>query len=60
MIAATIPTWSNTTTVVVTQSFEPWTDEWFAWCDARYRSFDPNTGTFLGYDGRRHFCVYRG
>ena len=23
---------------------------------ARYRSFDPASGTFLGYDGRRHVC----
>ena len=22
----------------------------------RYRSFDPASGTFLGYDGRRHVC----
>lgn len=23
---------------------------------ARYRSFDPASGTFLGHDGRRHIC----
>lgn len=23
---------------------------------ARYRSFDPTSGTFLGHDGRRHIC----
>ena len=23
---------------------------------ARYRSFDPASGTFLGHDGRRHVC----
>nr|WP_244521923.1 BA14K family protein [Bradyrhizobium embrapense] len=23
---------------------------------ARYRSFDPASGTFLGRDGRRHSC----
>lgn len=27
-----------------------------AYCMQRYRSYDPNTGTFLGKDGRRHPC----
>lgn len=22
----------------------------------RYRSYNPSTGTYLGYDGRRHYC----
>ncbi len=35
---------------------EPWTREWFRSCRARYRSFDPDSGTYKGYDGRRHFC----
>lgn len=34
----------------------PWTPEWYAYCDARYRSFDPATGYFLGYDRQYHFC----
>jgi BA14K-like protein len=25
-------------------------------CAERYRSYDPSSGTFLGYDGRRHEC----
>jgi hypothetical protein len=25
-------------------------------CARRYRSYDPGSGTFLGYDGRRHSC----
>ena len=25
-------------------------------CAQRYRSYDPESGTFLGYDGRRHRC----
>jgi hypothetical protein len=29
---------------------------WIAYCFSRYRSFDPYTGTYLGYDGRRHYC----
>jgi hypothetical protein len=35
---------------------EPWTSDWFAYCSDRYRSFDPQTGYFLGYDGNYHFC----
>lgn len=26
------------------------------WCMERYRSYDPHSGTYLGYDGRRHPC----
>lgn len=25
-------------------------------CARRYRSYDPASGTFLGYDGKRHPC----
>ena len=27
-----------------------------AYCAQRYRSYDPESGTYLGYDGRRHPC----
>jgi len=27
-----------------------------SYCAQRYRSYDPSSGTFLGYDGRRHPC----
>ena len=40
-------------------SLEPWSPGWFDWCDKRYRSFNRQTGTFRGYDGRDHFCVPR-
>jgi hypothetical protein len=33
-------------------------DDGIAQCQARYRSFDPESGTFLGYDGLRHPCPY--
>lgn len=26
------------------------------WCLNRYRSYDPRTNTYMGYDGRRHSC----
>lgn len=40
-------------------TYEPWTPEWRAWCSDRYRSFNPSTGTFRGYDGLDHFCVVK-
>ncbi|MBO6815559.1 MAG: BA14K family protein [Rhizobiaceae bacterium] len=40
-----------------TASLEPWTPGWRNWCEANYRSFNPSTGTFRGYDGLDHFCV---
>jgi len=27
-----------------------------SYCAQRYRSYDPGSGTFMGYDGRRHPC----
>lgn len=41
------------------QGYEPWTKGWYNYCDNRYRSFNPRTGTFRGYDGRDHFCVVK-
>ena len=35
---------------------DPWTPEWYAYCSDRYRSFDGQTGYYLGYDGNYHFC----
>jgi len=35
----------------------PWTPEWYAYCARKYGSFDPRSGTFLGYDGYRHTCI---
>lgn len=31
-------------------------NDWVAYCSSKYRSFDPSSGTYLGYDGRRHPC----
>lgn len=35
---------------------EPWTPDWYSYCYSRYQTFNPNTGTFIGYDGLQHFC----
>jgi BA14K-like protein len=37
-------------------AYAPPEDDAVAYCMQRYRSYDPNTGTFLGNDGRRHSC----
>ncbi|MGL4490305.1 MAG: BA14K family protein [Rhizobiaceae bacterium] len=39
------------------EQVEPWSREWYRYCSNRYRSFNPETGTFRGYDGRTRFCV---
>ncbi len=39
------------------RSLEPWSPGWYHYCDARYRSFDPSTGTFTTYSGQKRFCV---
>jgi hypothetical protein len=42
---------------VVVPTYEPWTQSWYDYCAQRYRSFNPRTGTFVGYDGLEHFCT---
>lgn len=37
--------------------YEPWSPGWYRYCEDTYRSFNPRTGTFRGYDGLEHFCV---
>lgn len=34
----------------------PGAGDWYAYCASKYRSFDPASGTFLGYDGIRRPC----
>ncbi len=40
-----------------TVSLEPWTQGWYEYCSQKFRSFDPQKGTYLGYDGLNHFCT---
>lgn len=35
---------------------EPWTEEWYDYCAAKYRSFNPETGEFLSYSGVYKQC----
>jgi hypothetical protein len=36
---------------------QPWSPEWYRFCGDTYRSFNPDTGTYVGYDSQEHFCV---
>lgn len=36
--------------------YGPGYNDWLAYCSSRYRSFDPASGTYMGYDGHRHSC----
>ncbi|ODT18252.1 MAG: hypothetical protein ABS35_24090 [Kaistia sp. SCN 65-12] len=31
--------------------------DYYSYCSSRYRSFNPRTGTYTGYDGYQHRCV---
>lgn len=53
------PARSGPNVITYDSTLEPWTPEWYDWCDRHYRSFNGQTGTFRGYDGRDHFCVPR-
>jgi len=35
---------------------KPWTKEWRDWCSGKFSTFNPQNGTYLGYDQKRHFC----
>lgn len=40
-------------------AYEPgpgYPDDAEAYCEQRFRSYDPASGTYAGYDGRRHPC----
>ncbi|AYM64165.1 BA14K family protein [Agrobacterium fabrum] len=39
------------------RTIEPWTNAWYDYCSQRYRSFNSRSGTYVGNDGQRHFCV---
>jgi hypothetical protein len=40
----------------VVDELEPWSEGWYAYCQRKYRSFDPETGTYLSYSGERRLC----
>ncbi|GGB49699.1 hypothetical protein GCM10011316_22260 [Roseibium aquae] len=34
----------------------PFTPEWIAYCSRKFKSFDPRSGTYLAYSGKRRYC----
>ncbi|TYC51361.1 BA14K family protein [Rhodobacterales bacterium] len=34
----------------------PFTPAWYAYCSRKFKSFNPNTGTYLAYSGKYRFC----
>jgi len=34
----------------------PFTPQWVAYCARKFKSFNPNTGTYLAYSGKYRFC----
>jgi len=34
----------------------PYTPAWYQYCSSKYRSFNPQTGMFLGFDGQLRMC----
>ncbi|NRG17809.1 BA14K family protein [Rhizobiales bacterium] len=42
--------------VTVDYSPRPWTPEWYRYCSAKFRSFEPETGLYTTYSGVRKLC----
>lgn len=35
---------------------EPWSQRWYSYCSRKFRSFNPRTETYRGYNGRDYSC----
>ena len=46
----------RTSHVVVSVRPEVGSDEWVSYCSTKYRSFDPDSGTYVTYEGERLPC----
>lgn len=40
----------------VSPGYQPWSPAWYQYCSSKYRSFNPNTGTYTTYSGVQKFC----
>ena len=36
--------------------YQPWSPAWYQYCSAKFRSFNPTTGTYTTYRGEQRFC----
>lgn len=41
---------------VTANGIPPWTPAWYQYCSGKYKSFNAQTGLYLGYDGKYHYC----
>lgn len=41
---------------VTKNGLAPFTPQWVAYCSRKFKSFNPNTGTYLAYSGKYRFC----
>ena len=41
-----------------TAEISPWSAQWYQLCAERFRSFDRQTGLYVGLDGKKHFCRF--
>ncbi len=41
---------------VTRNGIPPWTPAWYQYCSSKYKSFNAQTGLYLGYDGKYHYC----
>lgn len=39
--------------------FQPWSPAWYRWCENHYSNFDPDTGTYIDFNGVNRFCEVR-
>lgn len=39
-----------------TDELRPFTPAWYDYCRRKYRSFNQDTGRYLGFDGELHLC----
>lgn len=37
-------------------AYEAWSPQWYDYCSRKYRSFNPNTGYYTTYGGKKRFC----
>jgi BA14K-like protein len=51
-----IPDGNVATAYAASKAIPQYSAEAYRYCVARYRSFDPASGTFLAYDGNRYYC----
>lgn len=41
---------------VYNPGYQPWSPAWYDYCQSKYRSFNPRSGTYTTYYGEQRFC----